>query len=199
MQRSWRNDTDKLTFIICLPSQTTATVTTPERCSIVAQRDDASHLMVGDINLFLYDDGEAEAEVKSCEGSNGITGCLGKKQLVGEVELMIARKEWQGQGLGRAAVLLFLWYIAAHKEDIVAAHCGSSSAGVLRYLSAKIHESNVRSIGLFESLLFRKKSEAPNYFGEMELVLEDLDSVKLDELMKRYGLEGGNKLKYEEL
>jgi L-amino acid N-acyltransferase YncA len=39
----------------------------------------------------------------------------------------------------------------------------------LEYLRVKISSGNARSIRLFESVGFQKVSEAPNYFGEVEL------------------------------
>ncbi|KAF7586810.1 hypothetical protein BBP40_008328, partial [Aspergillus hancockii] len=89
MQQSWRQDPDKLTFIVCLPAadsdsqqgQLSKTADTPDR-------------MIGDINLFLrVDNGE--------EGTS-------EPQIIGEVELMIAEKKNQRKGLGKATLLTFL-------------------------------------------------------------------------------------------
>jgi len=147
--------------------------------------------MLGDINLFL-----SEHHVTTEEFSPD-RGHAGKKKLVGEIEVMIARKEQQGKGYGRAAVLLFLWYVVVCREDLVAAHCVDEDVeGVLTHLRVKIHQGNHRSIALFESLLFKKACEAPNYFGEYELVLEDLDVVRMYGLMKMYGLGECRTLKY---
>jgi RimJ/RimL family protein N-acetyltransferase len=191
MQQSWRNDNDKLTFIVCLPPLNRSDRNAP----IIAGQDDTPETIVGDINLFLFeeaaDDGDGGAFVPD-------RGFHGKKQLVGEVELMVARKEYQGQGIGRAAVLQFLWYVVVQREDIIAAHRGTEDfEGVLRLLRVKVHHTNIRSIRLFESLLFKKKSETPNYFGEVELVLDDLDVLRMYALMRMYGLDGCEKLMYE--
>ncbi|KAF8245336.1 N-acetyltransferase 9 [Wilcoxina mikolae CBS 423.85] len=189
MQRSWRNDADKLTFILCLPPATTRYLFTNPEATIIAQQDDAPQQMIGDINLFLSEDSDSE---HGC-GSECIH--TGKRRLVGELEVMIARKEYQGQGFGRAAVLLFLWYIVMRKDEVVAAYEGQES--VLTHMSVKIHQDNERSIGLFTSLGFKKKLEIPNYFGEFELVLKDLDVVRMFGLLKTYGLEGCKGLPYE--
>lgn len=62
--------------------------------------------MIGDINLFLrIDDGD--------EGDSA-------PQLIGELELMVAEKANQRRGFGRAALLVFLRYIAEHESDILA-------------------------------------------------------------------------------
>ena len=115
----------------------------------------------------------------------------------GELELMIARSEHQGSGYGRAAVLLFIHYIIVHRDDIAEAHCGGKGRGLLTQLRVKIVHTNVRSIGLFESLMFRKKSETPNYFGELELVLSDLELARVCDLMRTFGLEGCRHVVYQ--
>jgi GNAT superfamily N-acetyltransferase len=146
--------------------------------------------MIGDINLFLTEDSD-----DSEHGCGGECVHTRKRKLVGELELMITRKEYQGQGLGRAAVLLFLWYIVMRRDEVVAAYEGEEC--ILTHMSVKIHQDNERSIGLFTSLGFKKKLEAPNYFGEFELVLKDLDVVRMFGMLKTYGLEGCKKLPYE--
>lgn len=106
---------------------------------------------------------------------------------------MIARKEFQGKGYGRAAVLLFLWYVVVRREEIVRKF-GTDS--VLEYLVVKINQVNDRSIGLFTSLGFKKTNEEPNYFGEFELVLKDLDVVRMFGLLRFHGLEGSRECEY---
>jgi hypothetical protein len=62
--------------------------------------------MIGDINLFLrIDDGD--------EGDSA-------PQLIGEIELMVAEKANQRRGFGRAALLVFLRYVAEHESGILA-------------------------------------------------------------------------------
>lgn len=159
---------------------------------VIAGRDDAD--MLGDINLFLSE------EHDSTEESSSDCGHAGEKMLVGEIELMIAEKENQRKGYGRAAVLLFLWYVAIHCEELAATYCAGkgveSVEGVLTHLRVKINQTNLRSIALFESLLFKKSDETPNYFGEYELVLENLDVACMNGLMKTYGLDECRTLKY---
>lgn len=148
MQRSWRTDADKLTFIICLPRPSC------EEKAVEAELDDPPERMVGDVNLFLspLDDGEEDG---------------GEEEVVGEIELMIALPSLQNQGYGRAALLTFMSYVLAHWEGI--ARELSASTTRLAYLRAKINETNARSIGLFESVGFRRVGEGANYFGEVEL------------------------------
>lgn len=156
MQRSWRTDADKLTFIICLPLPDLSS-----RQHVEGTVDDADDRMAGDINLFLTeDDGTEDAA---------------QQHLIGEVEIMIARKDMHRRGLGRAALLTFLSYILDHLPQLLAEYThgtGSSSKTVrLSFLRVKIGAENARSIALFESVGFVKTSETPNYFGEIEMRL----------------------------
>lgn len=182
MQQTWRIDADKLTFISCVP------VKAVQGC-IVATEHDAFDHMLGDVNLFLTDSDD--------EGSPGV---------IGEVELMIASKQHQGQGYGRASLLAFLKYIIAHEQEILEQHSRDNQSvrdylpGVrlqVMYLRAKISESNDRSIGLFESLGFAKAGAA-NYFGEVELRLVGDCRAAEEASWRRYAdVEDYHELHYE--
>lgn len=89
MQRSWRNDADKLTFIICAPSSSPSPPAPPS-----AQAGQ----MIGDVNLFVERDDAAG--------------------LVGEVEIMIANQRFRGSGYGKAALQAFLWYVLRERQAI---------------------------------------------------------------------------------
>lgn len=152
MQQSWRSDADKLTFIVCLPASSG---------SASSDQGNTSENMIGDVNLFLSPYEPLEGEVVS----NGDT--------VAELEVMIARRDCWGKGLGRAIVLTFMWYVFRRVEAIMkeyaAAENGPGTSCVLRAFRVRIGSSNEKSVKLFESLGFRKVSETPNYFGEWEL------------------------------
>ncbi|CUS13753.1 unnamed protein product, partial [Tuber aestivum] len=152
MQESWREDGGKLTFIACLPPTTDTSKT------VRARRDDLPECMLGDVNLFLYPSPEHD----------GVEG-----KVVAEVEVMIARREFRGMGLGREVVGLFLWYVGMHRDEVVGQGGGGRGGGggrrVLMGFRVKIAEGNSGSIKLFEGLGFERVGEV-NYFGEVELV-----------------------------
>ncbi|KAI5779472.1 GNAT domain-containing protein [Geopyxis carbonaria] len=173
MQKSWRFDPDKLTFIGCLPPSVPAT-------KILAQDHDASNYLFGDVNLFL--DGE-------------IDPCTGKESIWGEVEIMVAVKAMQGKGLGRATLLLFLWYVLSNQSLVISARAATKDAR-LEFLRVKIHKDNGRSIRLFESVGFEKVTETPNFFQEFELVLRDLRTERIGSLLVHSGSNSWGELEY---
>ena len=164
MQRSWRTDGDKLTFIICLPLDNLDLVT-----NATPGADDGPARMIGDINLFLFNDDD--------DGRDDKPAGSGPGAVVGEVELMIARKELQRQRYGRAALLTFLHYVLfVARKEIIAEYCDSRPGKVLSYLRVRIDQSNERSIALFQSVGFVQTEEGANYFGEVELRFQVSDA-----------------------
>lgn len=171
MQRTWREDADKLTFIACLPLEKGLDAQEPGDlgASVVAGEGDGEERMIGDVNLFLG--------VAYEEDADG-TEMLDRPYLNGEAELMIASLEHRGRGLGRAALLSFFEYVRRHADTIIAQFsAGEEGAGGLEglrkgglRLGVKIGRENVRSRGLFESVGFEQVG-GENYFGEVELRL----------------------------
>jgi len=173
MQRSWREDRDKLTFIICQPLSSPPHL--PEDV-MKGGIDDAPDRMLGDINLFLFPPEDDEDNVEP--PANGRDGSAGS--VIGELELMIANPTHRRKGYGRAALLTFLSYIISNWMSIYSEYTDqrpslhptgslASTHPELRYLRVKINESNVGSIHLFESVGFKRMAEKANYFGEVEL------------------------------
>ncbi|KAF1998101.1 N-acetyltransferase 9 [Amniculicola lignicola CBS 123094] len=184
MQQSWRTDTDKLTFIIChapTPGVTNVnfaseTVLKKKGFKLTPGKEDSPEKMLGDVNLFLYADEGKEADIDWRSTDERVKGIVLEKGLmgvIGEVEIMIARKEAQGVGLGKETLLAFLWYIISSFSTINSEFHSTNGNGkpgsYLKYLRVKIGEGNAGSLRLFESVGFKKVEEKPNYFGEMEL------------------------------
>ncbi|KAF2481092.1 GNAT domain-containing protein, partial [Neohortaea acidophila] len=167
MQRSWRTDRDKLTFILCLPAAECASK------AVVEGRRDEVERMVGDVNLFLYEvDDDDDDDDDDDEGTRLSNGASAQRSLIGELELMIARPEHRRQGYGRAALLTFMEYILLNWERIAAEYTASEGGGArspLAYLRVRINETNASSIRLFTSVGFQQTTEKANYFGELEL------------------------------
>ncbi|KAJ5580794.1 N-acetyltransferase [Penicillium hetheringtonii] len=192
MQQSWRQDPDKLTFIIC---QLTSSETNEGPAQTLTKESDSSGNMIGDINLFIrIDDGE--------DGSS-------TPQFVGEIELMIAEKRNQGQGFGKAALILFMKFIIEHCNEVLEEFASrgidqlmglklKDTKAVLKFecLSVKIGQSNLRSLALFEGLGFVKVSTDPNFFGEFELRRNDLSVERIVRDLRDACLEDYGKVSY---
>lgn len=175
MQKSWRNDHDKLTFIACIP------ISTP---SHKAGQSDTPDRLIGDVNLFLSPADEDEE------------GCIG------ELELMIAPKNARRQGYGRATILTFLHYIQMHLQEILSEYKSKVEVEKMRLLQlkVKIGSKNEKSIKLFESIGFVKVAESPNYFGELELTFEGfLSEERIGSLMNLYNVKEYREMKYRDL
>lgn len=170
MQQSWRTDSDKLTFIACLPLAPSNSPSTVQPGTA-----DAPSQLLGDVNLFL-----TQAE----EDDEGV---------IGELELMIAPTAHRRKGYGRATVLTFMQYITAHLSSILTEYGDGQTPKIekprLLQLKVKIGSKNEKSIALFESIGFLKVGEGPNYFGEVELVFEGfLGKDRIKGLRDKFGV-----------
>ncbi|KZW00710.1 hypothetical protein EXIGLDRAFT_711011 [Exidia glandulosa HHB12029] len=141
MQRKWREDDDKLTFIILARDI--------DASEPVSAGDITKLPMVGDVNVFLTQPDEAELEIM-------IAGML---SLVFRLlhELNCEEDAYRRRGLARCALQLLLTYITAPPLSIAVSN-----------LVAKIGKDNAPSIALFRSLGFELATE-PNVFNEVSL------------------------------
>lgn len=199
MQRSWRTDADKLTFIVCLPWSGQSS-SAEDR--ILEKEADAEDRMIGDVNLFLRQ--EEEDDDNGDYGDHAEGNGEKNSKIIGEVELMIAEKQHQRHGYGRAALLTFLRYIALHRREIaadflhreVSSDDNADNGRDIDCLSVKIGQTNHRSLALFESTGFVKVSDTPNYFGEFELRLEKFERGHIEELCEKYRITTYEEIQY---
>lgn len=207
MQRSWRNDADKLTFIVCLPQPHHQQQHQHHHHHQLDVESDTPARMLGDINLFLRVEEDEDAEEEDLKAEKAQDRLDPGPRIAGEVELMIAEKENQGRGFGRATLLSFLRYVAAHESEIAHEFIGSEDPSVrgflerggrprLSRLSVKIGCENRRSLALFEGALFQKVSEKPSYFGEFELRRERVVVAEVEAELRQAGVLGYIELKY---
>ncbi|KAJ8110183.1 hypothetical protein OPT61_g6906 [Boeremia exigua] len=196
MQRSWRNDVDKLTFIVCThPGERYYDEVTKsaQTSSVIPGQQDAPNWMVGDVNLFLYDDDDEEEDEEA--NTNGRGAEEKPKSIIGELEIMIARKDQQGKGLAQETLRAFISYIQTSLPSILLEYAGQKGTA-LKYLRVKIDKDNVRSLRLFERVGFERTSAEPNYFGEVELRTQVMEGGFKD-VESKIGLAGfGKTLRY---
>jgi RimJ/RimL family protein N-acetyltransferase len=145
MQMSWYQDPKKCTFIVH------AAETNQEETTKICEFSIRQNLnrMVGDVNLFLsHIEDESEAGLSSSEGLQGTQG---------EIDIMIAERDFQKKGLGRAATCAMLLF-------------GMKRLGVQRFF-CKINDDNHASLTLFKSLGFLQCNYA-ECFKQFELELK---------------------------
>ncbi|WFD18056.1 Prohibitin-1, subunit of the prohibitin complex (Phb1p-Phb2p) [Malassezia caprae] len=143
MQQSWRDDDDKLTFIVlALARDVPRDADTSTLLSACA--------MAGDVNVFLTprfsDDEDAPPNTYA------------------EMEVMIAEHAWRRRGLGREALQMLLHYITQA--------AGPPFPLDPTRLFARISMENAPSIALFEQLGFQAVKEN-TVFEEVEMAVVD--------------------------
>ena len=193
MQQSWRDDETKCTFIVhatenCRYSLEKFEATTTETEANNDKDNDNTFrvednltAMIGDVNLFLSemddedDTNENEnSEIREISTDVGAQrGESSEPMLQAEVDIMIANKEYQGKGLGRAATCAMLLY-------------GATKLGIHRFF-CKINDDNESSIRLFKSIGFEQCGYAA-CFKQVELELRK----PMPEMEKIFNKHGGS-------
>lgn len=202
MQRSWRDDADKLTFIVCThpgAEYYNDFTNAPQTRAITPGEQDAPNWMAGDVNMFLCDDDDDDDENDADTDASHSAQSKGPehpRRIIGELEIMIARKDQQGKGLAQETLRAFLSYIQSALDGIGREYAGPRGFE-LKYLRVKIDKDNVRSLRLFERLGFCRTAAEPNYFGEVELRTPVMGGRFVD-VEKKVGLEGlGERVRWE--
>ncbi|KAJ7264882.1 N-acetyltransferase 9-like protein [Mycena haematopus] len=163
MQRKWQLDEDKLTFIVCAREDSDTLEPrplNPRDPRVVALR------MIGDVNIFLHGSPCTDNHSKDEED-----------EFYAEAEIMIAERECRRKGLALEALQLMLGYTTASSTGCFICDNPSIVQNNLQgsplpipptSLLARISESNVPSIRLFQKLGFHitKRVEV---FEEVEM------------------------------
>jgi RimJ/RimL family protein N-acetyltransferase len=183
MQQSWRNDETKCTFIVhaieaCHYTHKKSETTTeiePISENNAFLIEDNLDAMIGDVNLFLSDvDDSEESDTNENYEIRAVAaqGMGSSEQLVqAEVDIMIAKRDFQGKGLGRAATCAMLLY-------------GATKLGICRFF-CKINEDNTDSIRLFKAIGFEQCNYAA-CFKQVELELRKT-LLEMEEIFKQHG------------
>ena len=187
MQQSWGDDETKCTFIVhaieaCHHTLKKSETTTEIESSSENNKfliEDNLDAMIGDVNLFLSDiddsdesDTNENSEIIDVDTEVAAQGVGPSEQLVqAEVDIMIARRDFQGKGLGRAATCAMLLY-------------GATKLGICRFF-CKINEDNTDSIRLFKAIGFEQCNYAA-CFKQVELELRKT-LPEMEEIFKQHG------------
>jgi methionyl-tRNA synthetase len=150
-----------LTFIICEPLAAEERTSSSVKAKVI----DADDRMIGDINLFIYQDDESEVE--------GVQDAKSRASLRGEIDVMIADSGHRRKGYGTGSVQGMLIYLRKHLKPVLEEYTvglGSGRGADMVGLMVKIKEGNAGSRRLFESLGFKQSGDV-NYFGEVMLVI----------------------------
>lgn len=179
MQKSWRDDEDKLTFIVLARDRCERAAEASEPETQVTEIgdgidegdesgtaalciDENLDAMIGDVNLFLS---EEDPDNHRDEGGDDVVdrhqGAFEDMVMAtqtrrhAELDVMIAVEEYRGKGIGKETVGMMMAY-------------GAQTLGIRRFF-VKIKEENTASRALFEKSLGFKECSYAECFREYEL------------------------------
>jgi RimJ/RimL family protein N-acetyltransferase len=179
MQEEWHRDEGKCTFVILardlllhdvdIGDDDCVTPPPPSEVKVEEEGDRRSypsligrtlHAMIGDVNLFLSDveeeDGDDGDEGGTSSDRDHRTSCATNSKIrQAEVDVMIAVPSHRRRNLGAEIAFAMMHYASSHLD-------------VSRFF-AKIHETNVPSLRLFECKLGYERCNYAACFGEHEL------------------------------
>lgn len=175
MQESWRRDEAKCTFIALArelldAADLDALVSENEACGMTAKNDFIQRslpAMVGDVNLFLSEEENEDNRGCANNGTAASKASVILPRMQAELDLMVARKDFRGKGVGREAATLMMQF-------------GATKLSIRRFF-CKIHESNVASLGLFRTKLGFSQCAYAACFREVELELKVDSSTEMIE------------------
>ena len=178
MQEEWIRDSEMCTFIVLSRDklsedehleellQEAESVGGSLRSSLIS---DSLYAMAGDVNVFLSDE-EASSEDEA-DATLRTTTATSFKQA--ELDIMVAEKSLQRQGIGREASCLMMLYTARELS--------------IRRFFCKINENNESSLSLFRKLGFEQCAYAA-CFRQVELELKrDSPEELIKELTRLMG------------
>lgn len=171
MQKSWRMDETKCTFILLAKEDCIQLVNDEDDGDLSLVHHDEMNdfvmnnldAMVGDVNLFLSeedddDDDNEEEEENEHDSFQNEDNSKTKKPLQAEIDIMVAVEKYRQKGIGKEAVCLMMMYAATNLG--------------IRCIKAKIKDTNDASRKLFEKSLGFRESNFVSCFKEYEYELK---------------------------
>lgn len=155
-QQSWKEDPNKVTFIVCAAASSV---------DGASSTDDVTAGMCGDVNAFLWEEDVSDDGKTTDAADGGEPSGERLARLCAELEVMIADARWRRQGLARESLLLLIHWLLEHAPRAIAV------------LVVKIGEDNEPSRRLFESLGFAVHKHL-TVFAEVELRM-DVDVARV--------------------